>query len=70
MEVSGHLHAPVALPAEVNESIHWTGGWIDLSAGASEYLFPLIRFIAGKKLKAVCGPWFEGCLYLHADDFI
>jgi hypothetical protein len=28
MEVSGHLHAPAALPRERAPGTHWIGGWV------------------------------------------
>jgi len=34
MEVSGEIHAPVALPPRVTgPCTHWTGGWVGPRAG-------------------------------------
>jgi hypothetical protein len=70
MDVSGSNHAPVSSLAEVTCSTHWTWGWIDPRAGPAGNSSQFIHFIVGKKLKTVRGPWFEGCLCLHAYNFM
>jgi hypothetical protein len=38
MEVSGQLHAPVALPPGKNQGTHWIGGWVGPRAGVKKFL--------------------------------
>jgi hypothetical protein len=57
MEVSCHIHASAALPPEDRiTGTHWTGGWVDPTAGLDEVEKRKLFTLPGPELRPLGRP--------------